>query len=115
MATYALPRIRKIILHCIGRISVATVLLLIFAFSSTGFGQQQLEGEIVKQGGTEILIGVSVINLNMQKGQYVGYGGNYKNDLLYIGDTILFSSAGYQLDTLVVRSYMFSGKLDCRS
>lgn len=82
-------------------------LLFIFAFSSTGSGQQQLAGKIIKQGGTEILIGVSVINLNMQKGNTSDMGGNYKIPA-HIGDTILFSSAGYQLDTLIVRSYMLS-------
>jgi hypothetical protein len=82
-------------------------LLFIFAFSAIGFAQQELAGKIVKKGGREILIGVSVINLNLKRGNISDMGGNYKIPTL-LGDTILFSSAGYQPDTLIVRSYMFS-------
>jgi hypothetical protein len=86
----------------------ASSLLFIFAFSAIGFGQQELVGKIVKKGGTEILIGVTVININLKRGNISDMGGNYKIPALP-GDTILFSSAGYQPDTLIVRSYMFAG------
>jgi len=42
-------------------------LLFIFAFSAIGFAQQDLAGKTIKRGGTEILIGVTVINLNQKK------------------------------------------------
>ena len=82
-------------------------LLFIFAFSSIGFGQQELMGKIVKKGGTEILPGVTVINRSLGKSNISDMGGNYKI-LARTGDTILFSSAGYRPDTLVVRPYMLS-------
>jgi len=82
-------------------------LLFIFAFSAIGFAQQDLVGKTIKRGGTEILIGVTVINLNQKKSNMSDMGGNYKIPAL-TGDTIVFSSAGYQPDTVIVSSYMFA-------
>jgi hypothetical protein len=82
-------------------------LLFCFAFSSIGFAQQQLAGKTIKRGGTEIVIGVNVINRTLVKGNISDMGGNYKI-AARPGDTIIFSSAGYQPDTLVVRSYMLA-------
>jgi hypothetical protein len=82
-------------------------LLFCFAFSTIGFAQQQLAGRTVKRGGTEIVIGVNVINRTHIKSNISDMGGNYKIPA-FPGDTIIFSSAGYQPDTLIVRSYMFA-------
>lgn len=82
-------------------------LLCIFAFSSVGFSQQDLRGKIVKKGSTEILIGVTVINVALKRSNISDNGGNYKIPA-FPGDTILFSSAGYLRDTLIVSSYMLS-------
>ena len=82
-------------------------LLFIFAFPAIGFAQQELAGRVVKKGTTEILIGVTVINRNQQKSNRSDMGGNYKIPASP-GDTILFSSAGYQPDTVIVSAYMFS-------
>ena len=81
-------------------------LLFCLAFSSIGFAQQQLTGKTIKRGGTEIIIGVNVINRTLVKGNISDMGGNYKIPARP-GDTIIFSSAGYRPDTLIVRSYMF--------
>ena len=82
-------------------------LLFIFAFSSIGFAQQELAGKMVKKGSTEILAGVTVINRSLGKNNISDMGGNYKIPAR-AGDTILFSSAGYRPDTLIVRPYMLS-------
>lgn len=82
-------------------------LLCMLAFPAIGFAQQELAGRVVKKGTTEILIGVTVINRTQQKSNRSDMGGNYKIPASP-GDTILFSSAGYQPDTVIVRSYMFS-------
>ncbi len=85
----------------------SVTLLFCIVFSSIGLAQQQLAGKVVKKGGTEILMGVSVINHTHQKGNVSDMGGNYKI-AASVGDTILFSSAGYEPDTVVVASYMFA-------
>jgi hypothetical protein len=85
---------------------ISISLLFIFAFS-IGFSQQDLTGRIIKKGSTEILTGVTIINLSQKKGNISDMGGNYKIPAL-TGDTIIFSSAGYQRDTLIVSSYMFA-------
>jgi hypothetical protein len=82
-------------------------LLFLLALSSGAFAQQDLAGKTIKRGGTEILIGVTVINLSQKKNNMSDMGGNYKIPAL-TGDTIIFSSAGYQPDTLIVSSYMFA-------
>lgn len=82
-------------------------LLFLLTFSSMGYAQNILVGKIVKRGSAEILAGVSVINLANRKFNISDMGGNYKIPAA-TGDTILFSSAGYLPDTLVVSSYMLS-------
>jgi hypothetical protein len=82
-------------------------LLFLLAFSSTAFAQQDLMGKLIKRGSTEILANVSVINISLKKSNMSDMGGNYKIPARS-GDTILFSSAGYLPDTLLVSSYMFT-------
>lgn len=79
--------------------------LFLFACSSIATAQQPLAGKIVKKGSTEIIKGVTVINLSQGKHNISDMGGNYK---IYAvpGDTILFTSAGYLPDTLIVASAM---------
>ena len=79
-----------------------TVLL---AFSPPSFAQQDLAGKVVKRGGTEPIPNVSVINISLKKSNMSDMGGNYKVPGRP-GDTILFSSASYQPDTVLVSSYM---------
>jgi hypothetical protein len=82
-------------------------LLCILAFSSAGFTQQVLTGKIVRRESTEPLIGVTVINLSRSKTNMSDMGGNYKIPALP-GDTILFTSASYKRDTLIVSDYMLT-------
>jgi hypothetical protein len=91
-------------------------LLFIFAFSAIGFAQQDLAGKTIKRGGTEILIGVTVINLNQKKSntRLTGdslqlflrrYRPSYKfcrkanseDILLYINDKLVLFRKGSQL------------------
>jgi hypothetical protein len=94
-------------------------LLFLLAFSPPAFGQspasvhppaiaqQDLAGKVIKRGGTEIIPNVSIININLKKSNMSDMGGNYKIPARP-GDTILFSSASYQPDTVVVSTYMFT-------
>jgi hypothetical protein len=71
-----------------------------------GHSQQILGGKIVRKGSTEVLSGVSIINVNQKKFNISDLGGNYKIPAL-AGDTLLFSSAGYLPDTVIASPYMF--------
>jgi hypothetical protein len=82
-------------------------LLFIFTFSSAGFAQQVLTGKIVRRESTEPLIGVTVSNLSRSKTNISDMGGNYKIPASP-GDTILFTSASYQRDTVIVSDYMLT-------
>ena len=82
-------------------------LLFIFTFSSAGFAQQVLTGKIVRRESTEPLIGVTVINLSRSKTNISDMGRNYKIPASP-GDTILFTSASYQRDTVIVSDYMLT-------
>lgn len=75
--------------------------LILSAFPGIAAAQQPLAGRIVKKGSTEILKGVTVINLSQGKHNISDMGGNYKIPAVP-GDTILFTSAGYLPDTVVV-------------
>jgi hypothetical protein len=82
-------------------------LLLLSAFAHTGFAQQVLTGKIVRKESTEIIPGVNVYNLSQKKRNISDMGGNYKI-VAAPGDTIIFSSAGYLPDSLVVQYSMFA-------
>jgi len=88
-------------------------LLLLLIFSSTGFAQQHLAGKLTKKGTTEILIGVNVTNFSQKKINSSDMGGNYKIPA-EPGDTIIFSSAGYSTDTLIVSGFMLSDNYPIR-
>ena len=83
------------------------ILFFFLVFVMEGFGQQLLSGKVVKKGSSEVLIGVSVINLNGRR-----YTSSDTTGLFSIPaslrDTIIFSSAGYLPDTVYVASYMLS-------
>src|SRR5882757_4538636 len=82
------------------------ILLSSLAFWSTGYGQRAITGKIEKRGSTEIIIGANVINLKQGKHNVSDMGGNYKIPA-GIGDTIIFSSAGFLPDTVIAAGYMF--------
>ena len=75
--------------------------------ATDGFAQQKLSGKIIKKSSAEVLIGVTVVNLNGRR-----YTTSDNAGLFTIsaspGDTVVFSSAGYLPDTAFVASYMFS-------
>jgi hypothetical protein len=68
-------------------------------------------GRIHKKGGSEFLMAVSVQNRTRKKFDISDMGGNFKI-LAEQGDTVLFSSAGYQPDTVVVSAYMLTEPFD---
>lgn len=83
------------------------VLFFVFALSSMGSAQQDLMGKVLKKGGREPLLGVTLLNSRMRKYNVSDMGGNYRIPAAP-GDTIFFSSAGYLPDTLVAAPYMFA-------
>jgi len=88
------------------RRNCCTLLLAFMAFSFTGFAQQQLYGRIIKKGSREMLPGVNVRNASQDKYNQSDMGGNFKIPAA-TGDTLVFSSAGYRPDTVIVAPYMF--------
>jgi hypothetical protein len=80
-------------------------LLLCLGFSSIGFTQSTLNGKIYKKGSPEILIDVNITNLSRNKFNVSDLGGNYRIPAIP-GDTLVFSSAGYLPDTVIVIASM---------
>lgn len=70
-------------------------------FSTAGWAQQYLFGRIFKNKSQEVLPGVTVQNTSTKKYNKSDMGGNYRVAAT-AGDTIIFSSAGYHADTIVV-------------
>jgi hypothetical protein len=80
-------------------------LLFCLGFSSIGFTQSALNGKIYKKGSTEILIAVNITNLSRHKFNVSDLGGNYRI-AAGSGDTLIFSSAGYLPDTIIISAPM---------
>jgi len=64
-----------------------------------------MTGKVEKRGSTDIIIGANIINLKLGRHNVSDMGGNYKIPASP-GDTIIFSSAGYVPDTVIVAGYM---------
>jgi len=80
--------------------------LLYLLLSSSAVAQQALRGVIHKRGGNEVLIAVSVQNSTQKKFNQSDMGGNFRI-AANPGDTLIFSSAGYNRDTTIVSAWMF--------
>lgn len=92
-------------------INAGTCILILFTllafWTANGYAQQTIMGRIEKRGTTEIIIGANIINLKQGRHNTSDMGGNYKIPA-NMGDTIIFSSAGYLPDTVVAAGYMFT-------
>lgn len=87
-----------------------TIILLLFAHLSFEVSAQQpFMGRIYKKGSKELLSSVSIQNLSHLKYNLSDQGGNFRIEASD-GDTLIFSSAGYQTDTLTITSSMFVGE-----
>ena len=84
-------------------------LLYFLVFPFLGYSQEALYGTIIKKGTRDILIGVNIVNTHQNKYNSSDWGGNYKIPA-HPGDTLIFSSAGYQPDTLIAATWMFAEK-----
>jgi hypothetical protein len=84
--------------------------LLLF-FSYEGFSQQSFLGKVHKKGGPELLMSVSIQNHTRKKFNISDMGGNFKIGAEQ-GDTVLFTSAGYKPDTVIVSAYMLAEPFD---
>jgi len=83
------------------------ILIILFALGSDGYAQQTMTGKIEKRGTTDILIGANILNIKQGRHNVSDMGGNYRIPAA-IGDTIIFSSAGYLPDTVIVAGYMLT-------
>ena len=83
------------------------ILIILFALGSDGYAQQTMTGKIEKRGTTDILIGANILNIRQGRHNVSDMGGNYRIPAA-IGDTIIFSSAGYLPDTVIVAGYMLT-------
>jgi hypothetical protein len=92
------------------RIVTYCCFLLLF-FSCEGFAQQSFVGKVRKKGGSELLMSVSIQNHTRKKFNMSDMGGNFKIGAEQ-GDTVLFTSAGYKPDTVIVSAYMLSEPFD---
>jgi len=75
----------------------------------THVAQQVLTGKIKRRSTSEVLPSVSVINRSQKRTNISDQGGNYRIPARP-GDTIVFTSAGYQPDTAFVSAWMFQEK-----
>jgi hypothetical protein len=107
------PKLLQLIKIIVGRVRLRYafwVALTLLSFN--GMAQQfYLTGRIHKEGGIEVLVSVSVHNLTRQKYNLSDQGGNFKIQAID-GDVMVFSSAGYLSDTLVVTTTMLGGPND---
>ena len=67
------------------------------------FCQQSLSGKITKKGNTEIITGATISNKTRQAHNISDMGGNYRIAAI-VGDTVIFSSAGYLPDTAIIKA-----------
>src|SRR4051794_31157571 len=85
------------------------ILCLLFWVFSTFAQQRVMTGRIEKRGSTDSIIGANIINRKLGRHNVSDMGGNYKIPA-NPGDTIIFSSAGFVPDTVVVAGYMLEEK-----
>ncbi len=86
-------------------------LFILFLIPVAGQSQQWLSGKVRAKNSNEILVGVTVSNNNLHQYNRSDMGGNYRIRVRP-GDTLVFSSAGYQSDSLLVSQDMFSPEND---
>ena len=84
---------------------------LLLLFSCEGFSQQSFMGKIHKKGSSDLLTSVSIQNYSRKKYNLSDLGGNFRIQAGQ-GDTVLFTSAGYKPDTVVVSAYMLAEPFD---
>jgi hypothetical protein len=73
------------------------------------FSQQYLAGRVRRRASQEVLPSVSVVNRTQRKTNISDIGGNYKVPAQQ-GDTVIFSSAGYQSDTTIITNRILKEK-----
>jgi hypothetical protein len=81
-----------------------------FLFFFRGLAQQWLTGRIYKINNPEIIPGINIRNLTLNKYSRSDQGGNYKISAEE-GNRIIFSSAGYLSDTITVHLANLRGPL----
>lgn len=77
----------------------------------SGQGQAVLQGKIFDRGYDRVVIAASVKNITTSKLSVSDMGGNYKIPAS-LGDKIIFSSASYVADTIIVKQTMLTEGLD---
>ncbi len=86
-------------------------LFFISSIISFCFAQQTLHGKIYNAKGDEVLVAVTVQNKTNKRFGSSDLGGNYKITASE-GDSLIFSSAAYFSDTVVVTFFMLNAGYD---
>jgi hypothetical protein len=86
-------------------------ILFFLLLQQQGITQQYLHGKIFNRTTREVLVVISVHNLQQDKYSASDMGGNYKI-VARVGDTITFSGISYATDTLVVTERMLLNGTD---
>ncbi|MBS1936000.1 MAG: hypothetical protein JST96_18515, partial [Bacteroidetes bacterium] len=90
----------------------AAYLLFFFCLiSSVADAQQKMHGKIFNEKGDELLVAVTVRNISNRQFEVSDLGGNYMIKAKE-GDTLVFSSANYFPDTLLVTFFMINAGKD---
>ena len=93
-----------------GKLKILTLHCIILCSTQCLFSQQ-LSGRLTKKDSREILVGVTVRNNGRNSHNISDLGGNYRISA-GPGDTIVFSSAAYFTDTLIVDSVSLTHQWD---
>jgi hypothetical protein len=84
----------------------STIILLMF-YACNIYGQGSVTGKIFNKKNNDIIVYATVHNLTRSKFNVSDAGGNYKI-VAALNDTLIFSSAGYFPDTIIVNATMMS-------
>lgn len=89
-------------------IKLACFILFFAGIAPAVFAQQVLFGRVFKKNSQELIPGVSVHNFSTKKYNTSDLGGNYRI-AASLGDTVVFTSAGYLSDTFYVSGAIPTG------
>ena len=89
------------------RTTICAILFLLL-FSFKGQSQQFLTGKVYKKETTEVLVSVSIYNISRRLHELSEESGSYRVQVAP-GERVIFSSVGYQADTLTVTPDMLLG------
>jgi hypothetical protein len=95
---------------------MGTILRLGYVFSLLAVpismnAQRFLAGKIYKKNTDEVIVAVTVEDIHVLRYSSSDMGGNYRIEVS-LGDTVVFSTAGYRSDTLIVGEATLASRYD---